>query len=40
MEHFEDWLWDWKITSNHNVVVLPTPQVPDPEPGTEPAADG
>ena len=41
MEHIEDWsLWDWRITSNHNVVVLPAPQVPNPEPGAEPVVDG
>jgi hypothetical protein len=39
MANIEDWLWDWKITSNHNVVVLPVPEVPDPRPGAEPVAE-
>jgi hypothetical protein len=39
MENLEDLLWDWKITSNHNVVVLPAPEVPKPQRGAEPVAE-
>jgi hypothetical protein len=38
MDCIEDLLWDWKITSNHNVVVLPAPQPPGPQPVAEPVA--
>jgi hypothetical protein len=39
MENLEDLLWDWKITSNHNVVVIPAPEVPKPQRGAEPVAE-
>lgn len=43
---FEDWMWGWRISTNHNVVVLPAPDgdnppdADEPPPAAEPAVCG